>query len=383
MRADLERRRAVSREAARRRRRVESDMFGDLSRLLPLPTSVRPHLDKPSVIRLAVSYIRLKALVTGNPPEGLPGTLEQVLTGTIHRQGGVGGVHLDCKDESDVYLRNLEGFVMVLSCEGDMMFLSENVSKYLGLTQIELMGHNLLDFTHPCDQQEIRSHLRLSSEEYWCDAKRDFVMRIKSTLTLQGRSTNIKSASWKVLHCQGRTKARVGPASVSCLLLTCQPLPVTHTHLSSHTFSSEHSMDMRFTHCDHRVITLLGYSPHELVGRSVYDLCHTLDTNRLTKHHINLLLKSQSVSAKYRMLVRSGGYVWVESHSAVVPGAKPLRLRPCAFQPLFIICVTYVLSGVEEPSLQLSLDQMLYHRQLSGCSESGNTLTKASRLTSL
>ncbi|KAK2820565.1 hypothetical protein Q5P01_023524 [Channa striata] len=66
MTADKEKRRAISREAARRRRRVESDVFGDLSRLLPLQPSVRAHVDKPSIIRLTLSYIRMQTLLQGN-----------------------------------------------------------------------------------------------------------------------------------------------------------------------------------------------------------------------------------------------------------------------------------------------------------------------------
>ncbi|KAG8009201.1 Endothelial PAS domain-containing protein 1 [Nibea albiflora] len=194
-----------------------------------------------------------------------------------------------------MYLGVLEGFLVVLSTEGDMIFLSDNVSKYMGLTQ--------------------------------------------------------------VLHCQGRVKVCLAPCSVSCLVLTCQTLPLSHTLLSTHTFTSQHSMDMRFTYCDQRVALLLGYSPEELLGRSIYDLCHTLDTNCLTKNHLNLCFKSQSVSGQYRMLVKGGGYVWVESHSAVIPSVRPSKSRPSGHQPLCILCVTYVLSGVEEPALQLSLEQ--------------------------
>lgn len=36
-----------------------------------------------------------------------------------------------------------------------------------------------------------------------------------------------------------------------------------------------------------RVNLLLGYSPEELLGRSIYGLCHTLDLNCLRKNHIN------------------------------------------------------------------------------------------------
>uniref|UniRef100_A0A671YVP6 PAS domain-containing protein n=1 Tax=Sparus aurata TaxID=8175 RepID=A0A671YVP6_SPAAU len=264
-------------------------------------------MDKPSVIRLTLSYI----------PE-----------------------EVEALEESDMYLRILEGFLMVLSTEGDMIYLSDNVSKYMGLTQTELMGHNIFEFTHPCDHEEIRSNL------LWRGAKRDFVMRIKSALTNRGRSANLKSATWKVLHCQGRAKVCISPSSVSCLLLTCQPLPLSHTLLSTHTFTSQHSMDMRFTYCDPRVTSLLGYGPEELLGRSIYDLCHTLDTSCLNKNHMNLCLKTQSVSGQYRMLVKGGGYVWVESHSAVIPSVRPSKSRTGAHQPLCILCVTYVLRCV-------------------------------------
>ncbi|XP_014824135.1 PREDICTED: endothelial PAS domain-containing protein 1 isoform X1 [Poecilia mexicana] len=355
MTADKEKRRAISREAARRRRRVESDVFGDLSRLLPLQPSVRAHLDKPSVIRLTLSYIRMQALL-----KETAGSHAELGHGTRHRHGGEArdGCRfefgketegLNPLDETSMYLKILEGFLMVLSTMGDMIFLSDNVSKYMGLSQTELMGHNIFEYTHPCDHEEIRHNLRLTAE-LGCSQKRDFVLRIKSALTHRGRVGNLKSTTWKVLHCQGRVKLCTASSSVSCLLLTCRPLPLSHTLLSTHTFTSQHSMDMRFTYCDQRVTSLLGYRPEELLGRSIYDLCHTLDTSCLNKNHLNLCLKSQSVSGQYRMLVRSGGYVWVESHSAVIPGVQPSRSRPNPSQPLCILSVTYILSSVSQRS---------------------------------
>uniref|UniRef100_A0A3P8NB80 Endothelial PAS domain protein 1b n=1 Tax=Astatotilapia calliptera TaxID=8154 RepID=A0A3P8NB80_ASTCA len=317
---------AISREAARRRRRVESDVFGDLSRLLPLQPSVRAHLDKPSVIRLTLSYIRI----------GCDGAQDEEEKDTEE---------FEASQETNMYLGILEGFVMVLSTEGDMIFLSDNVSKYMGLTQTELMGHNIFEYTHPCDHEEIRSNLRLTAGGEYIIIQ-DFVMRIKSALTHRGRTANLKSATWKVLHCQGRAKVCVDPSAVSCLLLTCRPLPLSHTLLSRYTFTSQHSMDMRFTYCDQRVTSLLGYRPEELLGRSIYDLCHALDTSCLNKNHLNLCLKNQSVSGQYRMLVKGGGYVWVESHSAVIPSVRPSRSRPGIPQPLCILSVTYVLRCV-------------------------------------
>lgn len=36
------------------------------------------------------------------------------------------------------YLKALEGFFLIIAKEGDMMYLSENAAKYLGLTQVSL-----------------------------------------------------------------------------------------------------------------------------------------------------------------------------------------------------------------------------------------------------
>ena len=36
------------------------------------------------------------------------------------------------------YLKALEGFFLIIAKEGDIMYLSENTAKYLGLTQVRL-----------------------------------------------------------------------------------------------------------------------------------------------------------------------------------------------------------------------------------------------------
>lgn len=38
--------------------------------------------------------------------------------------------------EDELYLKALDGFVMVISTDGDLVFLSENVSQHLGLSQV-------------------------------------------------------------------------------------------------------------------------------------------------------------------------------------------------------------------------------------------------------
>uniref|UniRef100_A0A8C1Y1T0 Endothelial PAS domain protein 1b n=1 Tax=Cyprinus carpio TaxID=7962 RepID=A0A8C1Y1T0_CYPCA len=343
-----ERRKEKSRDAARCRRSKETEVFYELARQLPLPHSVSSHLDKASIMRLAISYLQTRKLLTSACATATEMTDEDRLMDSW-------------------YLKSLGGFISVVTSDGDMIFLSENINKFMGLTQVELTGHSIFDFTHPCDHEEIRENLSLKAgmgkKGKEMGTERDFFMRMKCTVTNRGRTVNLKSASWKVLHCTGHLKVCNGcPTRVlcgfkepplTCVVMMCEPIAHPSnidTPLDSKTFLSRHSMDMKFTYCDDRVTELMGYSPEDLLGRSAYEFYHALDSDSVTKSHQNLCTKGQAVSAQYRMLAKNGGYVWVETQGTVIYNSRNS-------QPQCIVCVNYVLSDVEEKSMVFSMDQ--------------------------
>ncbi|KAK3554474.1 hypothetical protein QTP70_023482, partial [Hemibagrus guttatus] len=259
-------------------------------------------------------------------------------------------------------LKALDGFLMILSQDGDVVYTSETVSKCLGISQIDLSGQSVFDFTHPCDHEEIREILvnrtgsckKSRNEQSW-------LLRMKCTLTSRGRTVNLRSATWKVLHCSGHIRVECtqrgtreeSSTPVSYLVLICEPIPHPaniEVLLDSRTFLSKHSLDMRFSYCDERVTQLLGYDPEDLLQRSVYEFYHVLDSDSLNKTHHNLFVKGQACTGQYRMLVKGGGFVWVETQATVIYNNKNS-------QPQCVICLNYVLSGVEEPELVFSLHQ--------------------------
>ncbi|XP_025770059.1 hypoxia-inducible factor 3-alpha [Puma concolor] len=218
-RSSTELRKEKSRDAARSRRSQETEVLYQLAHTLPFARGVSAHLDKASIMRLTISYLRMHRLCAA-------GEWNQV---------GAGGEALDA-----CYLKALEGFVMVLTADGDMAYLSENVSKHLGLSQLELIGHSIFDFIHPCDQQELQDALTprpsLSKKKPEAPTERCFSLRMKSTLTSRGRTLNLKAATWKVLYCSGHMRAYKPPVQTSpegspnlepplqCLVLIWDPL---------------------------------------------------------------------------------------------------------------------------------------------------------------
>ncbi|XP_012919401.1 hypoxia-inducible factor 3-alpha isoform X3 [Mustela putorius furo] len=351
-RSSTELRKEKSRDAARSRRSQETEVLYQLAHTLPFARGVSAHLDKASIMRLTISYLRMHRLCAA-------GEWNQV---------GAGGEALDA-----CYLKALEGFVMVLTAEGDMAYLSENVSKHLGLSQLELIGHSIFDFIHPCDQEELQDALTprqsLSKKKLEAPTERCFSLRMKSTLTGRGRTLNLKAATWKVLHCSGHMRAYKPPAQMSpagspnlepplqCLVLICEAIPhpgSLEPPLGRGAFLSRHSLDMKFTYCDERIAEVAGYSPSDLIGCSAYEYIHALDSDAVGQSIHTLLSKGQAVTGQYRFLARSGGYLWTQTQATVVSGGRGPQSES-------IVCVHFLISRVEETGVVLSLEQTERH----------------------
>uniref|UniRef100_I3JLN2 Hypoxia inducible factor 1 subunit alpha, like n=1 Tax=Oreochromis niloticus TaxID=8128 RepID=I3JLN2_ORENI len=339
-----EQRKLRSRDAARCRRSQETEVFYELAHTLPLPRRVSTHLDKAAIMRVTLSFLRMHHLLRSE--EEVEEEEEE-------------------KDEDPMdafYPQALAGFIMVMTEEGDMIYLTENVNKHIGITQLELLGQSIYDFVHPCDQEELRDLLtprpglsKKSRTEQ--TSERNFFVRMKSTLTTRGRTVNIKSATWKVLHCTGQIRpfgsGSASPPAGRVMTLLCEPIPHPSSvefPLDTCTFLTRHSMDLRFTHCEGRVAELVGYKPDDLIGRSGFEFLHALDSDHINKSLHTLLSKGQVSTSQYRFLANNGGYVWAETQATVLYNSK-------TSQPDAIVCLNFILSSVEQPDVIFSMEQ--------------------------
>uniref|UniRef100_A0A8C2K226 Hypoxia inducible factor 1 subunit alpha, like n=1 Tax=Cyprinus carpio TaxID=7962 RepID=A0A8C2K226_CYPCA len=332
-------RKVRSRDAARSRRSQETEVFYELAHSLPLPRRIASHLDKAAIMRVTLSYLswlrpeysKTQTEETENPTDAF-------------------------------YQQALAGFILVMTEEGDLVFLSESVSKYIGMTQLELLGQSVYEFVHPCDQEELRDILTtrpgVSKKKTEKLTEHNFFLRMKSTLTHTGRTVNIKSANWKVLHCTGHMQTFSGddensPPAGSFLILLCEPIPHPSSvefPLDSSTFLTRHNMDLTFTQCDGRVTELVGYQPDDLIGRSAYEFYHALDFDHVTRSLHILFSKGQVCTSHYRFLAKNGGFVWTETQATVLYNSR-------TSQPEAVVCLNFILSGVEEADVVFSLEQ--------------------------
>ncbi|XP_055543814.1 protein similar [Wyeomyia smithii] len=391
-RRNNEKRKEKSRDAARCRRSRETEIFQELAALLPMRQEDVDHLDKASVMRLSIAYLRVREMLELFPNEASEPKKEATETGESDDSTEDGISDDDDVKESKIALeelaiesekialQTLDGFLMVLSADGDVTYVSENIGDFLGISQIDIMGQPIWDYSHQCDHDELREALngRHSAAEINKGVangdcapmqSRDFFLRLKCTLTSRGRSVNIKSASYKVIHVTGHIACKDNGQRQ--LVAVARPLPHPSNieiPLDSSTFLSKHSLDMKFSYVDDKMQSLLGYDPADLMGKPLYECHHGIDSEHLLATFKNVISKGQSETARYRFLARTGGYAWVVTQATLIYDKQ---------KPHSIVCVNHVISGVENKDEIYSCAQLEARQQKSTAESPTSTATQA------
>ena len=102
----------------------------------------------------------------------------------------------------------LDGFSLVLGAEGDIIYVSKNVSNYMGLKPVELLGQTMADYVHPCDLQDLAS---LTSPTGEGEVERaEVTIRMKCTVTERGRMVNLNQARTTLVRVAGLGRLSAG-----------------------------------------------------------------------------------------------------------------------------------------------------------------------------
>ncbi|XP_046510313.1 neuronal PAS domain-containing protein 3 [Equus quagga] len=293
-------------------------------------------------------------------------------------------------------LQSLDGFVFALNQEGKFLYISETVSIYLGLSQVELTGSSVFDYVHPGDHVEMAEQLGMklppgrgllsqgTAEDGASSAssssqsetpepeasfssvppssmvqERSFFIRMKSTLTKRG--VHIKSSGYKVIHITGRLRLRVSlshgrtvPSQIMGLVVVAHALPpptINEVRIDCHMFVTRVNMDLNIIYCENRISDYMDLTPVDIVGKRCYHFIHAEDVEGIRHSHLDLLNKGQCVTKYYRWMQKNGGYIWIQSSATIAINAKNANEKN-------IIWVNYLLSNPEYKDTPMDIAQL-------------------------
>ncbi|MEQ2309586.1 hypothetical protein AMECASPLE_000442 [Ameca splendens] len=336
----------------RHRDRLNSEL-DRLASLLPFPEEVISSLDKLSILRLSVSYLRTKSFFSvalkNQPPNGINKSSDENKSSSDTSRPADGSI-----SEGELLLQALNGFVLVVTAEGSIFFCSHTIQDYLGFHQTDVMHQSVFELIHTEDQQEFKKNLHWAlnppaSLEPSTDPagvevtsscpvsynpdqlppenssflERAFVCRFRCLLdnssgflplSIQGRQ--------KFLH--GQSRQQSGSSSPPQLALFAvatplQPPAILEIRTKNMIFRTKHKLDFTPMACDAKGKIVLGYTEAELrVRGSGYQFIHAADMLYCAENHIRMIKTGESGLTVFRLLTKDNRWKWVQANARLV-----------------------------------------------------------------
>ncbi|XP_049772843.1 single-minded homolog 2-like [Schistocerca cancellata] len=341
-------------KAHKRRLAIENAAFLELAHMLPVRSSTSGFVDKPTVLRHAIAFMKVSRFYRRDlpqPPRSC-GASQWETTETL----------------TDA----LSGFVFMLDGNGWILYMSNSVSRHLGHSAVEMMGNNIRNYLHDDDMAVLSNLLRLPVRGL-TDRGEPCQMLLRVTNSLRKWRPSCKSgcSRYAVVLCSGyRSLCQLTEAPISednrssnilllaigytlphsylpqCELETGSGMPVRSslTFLGQRCFMFRSSLGLTPFYVEAAVKELTGYETFTFSRCSLYHFVHPCDIESVRRSHNDVLAKGHSVTGYYRLIVRSGGWIWMQSYFSLVHAASTTRKK-------FILAVNYAISGVENSRL--------------------------------
>uniref|UniRef100_A0A8C5PRW4 Aryl hydrocarbon receptor n=1 Tax=Leptobrachium leishanense TaxID=445787 RepID=A0A8C5PRW4_9ANUR len=338
-----------SNPSKRHRDRLNTEL-DRLASLLPFSQDIITKLDKLSVLRLSVSYLRAKGFFevalqkSKTDGNGLLDSRRAIKPGEDLRLL-----------EGELLLQALNGFVLVVASDGLVFFSSSTIQDYLGFQQSDVIHQSVYELIHTEDRPEFQRQLhwaldpvqpsesaQRSQDEngfplvtscYKPDQlppenspfmERNFVCRLRCLLdNSSGFLAMNFQGRLKFLHGQNK-KGKDGSGIPSQLALFALATPlqspsILEIRTKNFIFRTKHKLDFTPIGCDAKGSIILGYTEAELCVKGTgYQFIHAADMIYCAENHVRMIKTGESGMTIFRLLTKDKGWSWVQANARLV-----------------------------------------------------------------
>nr|XP_004563374.2 aryl hydrocarbon receptor [Maylandia zebra] len=374
---------AKSNPSKRHRDRLNGEL-DKLTSLLPFTEEVRSRLDKLSVLRLSVGYLKVKGyfnatmkmgqnnnssyssersiMFGGNsassalqPSSATSTAPSSFTTSTVT---SIDGVNFS---EGDLLLQALSGFVLVVTAEGYVFYTSPTIQDFLGFHQSDVVHQSVFELIHTDDRAFFRQQLHFSfnpntegaegpSDQSNPEISRNIVSYdphavppenssfLERNFCCRLRCLLDNSSGFLALNFHGRLKflhnqnhvsedgSLVPPQLALFAIATPMQQPsILEIRTKTLMFQTKHKMDFTPIGVDARAKLVLGYSEIEISRKgSGYNFIHAADMLYCAENHVRMMKTGESGITIFRLLTKAGRWVWVQANARlIIKNGKP------------------------------------------------------------
>ncbi|GCC33312.1 hypothetical protein chiPu_0011781 [Chiloscyllium punctatum] len=256
-----------------------------LTSLLPFTDDVRARLDKLSVLRLSVGYLKAKSFFNASIKKSRAGWVTDKPSAHFQGNGQQNGQPII--SEGDLLLEALNGFILVITAEGYVFYASPTIQDYLGFHQVSLRSY-VEKIVQP-KQPVMTFDLPPENSSFM---ERNFICRFRCLLD--------NSSGFLTLNFQGRLKFLHGqykkaddgtpiPPQLALFAVATplQPPSILEVRTKTLIFQTKHKLDFTPMACDTKGKFVLGYTEAELCMRGTgYQFIHAADMMYCADNHV-------------------------------------------------------------------------------------------------
>uniref|UniRef100_A0A6Q2X230 Clock circadian regulator a n=1 Tax=Esox lucius TaxID=8010 RepID=A0A6Q2X230_ESOLU len=250
---------------------------------------------------------------------------------------------LSNEEFTQLMLEALDGFFLAIMTDGNIIYVSENVTSLLEHLPTDLVDQNLLNFLPLGEHSDV--YKALSSHIQEGETVTPEYLKTKNQLEfcchmLRGTIDPKAPPVYEYVKFIGNFKSlNNGFKCVHAYCLTQHEMMCT-VEEPNEEFTSRHSLEWKFLFLDHRAPPIIGYLPFEVLGTSGYDYYHVDDLETLAKCHEHLMQYGKGKSCYYRFLTKGQQWIWLQTHYYITYHQWNSR-------PEFIVCTHTVVSYAE------------------------------------
>merc|ERR1711971_388312 len=327
---------AKSNPSKRHRERLNGEL-DHLASLLPFEQNILSKLDRLSILRLAVAFLRTKTFFQGRSHVSMQRERDELVDGPYRRDFLTYDNHIL---DGDIFLQALNGFLMILDCNGELFFATHTIETYLGFHQSDVIHQSVYELVHSEDREELQRQLGwdsfLGQEEAGVSLQellasdqhhlldRSFTVRFRCLLDNTSGFLRLDiRGKIKVLHGQNK-KTEEAPLALFCLCTPFGPPSLLEIPHKEVMFKSKHKLDFGFVSMDQRGKEMLQFDDEDLSDIGGYDLVHHDDLAYVASAHQELLKTGASGMIAYRLQTKEQKWQWLQTSSRLVyKNSKP------------------------------------------------------------
>uniref|UniRef100_A0A8C6YE37 Neuronal PAS domain protein 2 n=1 Tax=Naja naja TaxID=35670 RepID=A0A8C6YE37_NAJNA len=274
---------------------------------------------------------------------------------------------LSNEEFTQLMLEALDGFVIAVTTDGSIMYVSDSITPLLGHLPSEVMDQNLLRFLPEQEHSDINkilsSHMLLmdtiSSDYLKCNEDLEFYCHL-----LRGSLNPKDFPTYEYIKFVGNFLS-YNHVPLSDCHSSEDPVPrgygtpqgkqicfVATVRLATPQFLKASITQMLFFIAP----PIIGYLPFEVLGTSGYDYYHIDDLQLLARCHEHLMQFGKGKSCCYRFLTKGQQWIWLQTHYYIT-------YHQWNSKPEFIVCTHTVLRYGKSINV-LSGETLLYQKNL-------------------